>query len=246
MYWTGNLEVRKMRKCILPACVFLLSSGCFSSRAYFLPQGASVSPLDFRPAAVVALTEHSPPGGAAFLAVSSEGMVRSKLPDGKPAALLHVRFAFRNRSGLDVAFDPANVNVNLFVGRSAQPVPLAPTWIRPMGDVAENRVAKGKTGGFDLYFAVAPPGVVSSVGGFTAEWSYSLGEEEVASGTAFARTHRLLYHDYGTGGVSVGAGYYGTHYWAGPALYWWLPSLVVRGGSYGGRSYSGPSSWIRR
>ena len=169
-------------------------------------------------------------------------MVRSTLPDGKPAALLHVRFAFRNRSGLDVTFDPAKVKVNLFVGRSAQPAALAPTWIRPMGTVAENCVAKGKTGGFDLYFAIAPPGVVSSVGGFTVQWSYLLGEEEVASSTAFGRTHQLYYHNYGTSSVSVGPGYYETHYWAGPALYWWLPSLVVHAGG----SYGGSSSWIRR
>lgn len=232
-----------MKNCLMPVLFLLAAGGCFSNSAYFLPQGATTSPLDMGPAAVYSLTEHEPPGGPAFLAVSSRGMVRSLLKDGKNVALLHVRFAFRNRSGLDAAFDPAAVKVNLFVARNNQPVPLKPTWIRPQGDVVDNRVPKGKTGVFDLYFAVAPVGVVSSTAAFTVEWAYTLGDEEVASSTAFGRAPSRAYYDYASSPVPPG--YYGARCYVGPSFYWWWPPVVL---SVGGRTYGGGSgsSWIRR
>lgn len=227
----------------LPALIVLCAfGGCTANRAYFLPGRMALSPLDMTPAEVVPLTDSAPPGGPAFLAVSSGGMTKAPAPDGRVVALLHVKFSFRNRTGLEVEFDPAKTKAVVFLGGNApRPLALEPMWVNEWGEVHDNTVPAGGTGGFDAYYAAAPPGILSAVGGFNVEWSYRLGEEEVAGSTVFHRTRASYY--YAASGLPVEYGYYDRHsVYAGPSFFWLWPTVVMPSGGGGG----GGASWIRR
>jgi len=230
-----HLLNRALMKCVVVLAVFL--AGCISSGIYLVPQTPEVSPITQEVGAVYRLTENESPGGApAVVSLTSHGIARAVLEDGRRVALMHLQFAFRNRTGLDVTFKANTALV------SAPPVvvqPVQPSWIypgeaRPMPDL----IPAGKDAIYDLYFILGSPGVLSNIGSVSVSWEYTLGDTLYGTATVFFRGAGLPSQQYGYETLVTYPS--DTIYVDSPIHIWWWWPLYIGGGHHGGGHWSGP------
>ncbi|HHN46049.1 MAG TPA: hypothetical protein ENN09_01285 [Planctomycetes bacterium] len=230
--------MRKETSGKLSGAVLLLMAGCAPSFVFLVPESPEISPMSREPAAVFRLTESDPPGGPAYVALSSRGMARTVLPSGERAAVLHLNVSFRNRTGMDVTFNAADVRVSVTPFSGA---PLAPSWIYPSEERSSpETVPAGKETGYDMYFVLGPPSFIAAVTAVSVSWEYRLGDEVFGTATTFYKAPRPphYYRSYDAD----------AYYYAGPSpffAWWWWPMYI--GGGYGGRYAPPPSpTWRRR
>ncbi|MBN1809683.1 MAG: hypothetical protein JW909_11495 [Planctomycetes bacterium] len=228
---TAALRMSVQRLLIIS--LFSAAAGCSPSAISLVPEPGSAASVAGGVAAEYKLIEHDPPGGPATVSLTSGGVARAVLQDGIPVALLHVRIAFVNRTGLDIVFDGSSVRAATApaVIQSA-----SPAWVRP----ADNRldaktIPAGKNGTYDIYFILGRPQLVGMISSVTIDWEYMLGEEHYGTSTVFVRGYGAYGRRYGQ------YSYYGDYRATYPYFgIWWWPLSV-------GRSHSFPSPvWRRR
>jgi hypothetical protein len=216
--------------------VFL--AGCAPSGIYLIPQSPEVSPVTQEVGAVYRLTENEAPGGnPAVVSLTSHGIARAVLQDGQRVALMHVQFAFRNRTGLNVTFKAETVKV---VAPPMLVQPVEPAWIypgepRPMPDL----IPSDKDAIYDLYFILGYPDVMSNLDSVSVTWEYTLGDMLYGTTTVFFRGAGLPSQRYGYETMVTYPA--DTVYVDSPIhIWWWWPLFIGGGGGHHGGHWSGP------